>query len=189
VLEAGSIEWMQAGGGVWHGGAVRDGETVRGYQLWVALPPHLELADAESRYLEAATIEDDGRARLLLGTFGAMRSAIPDVSPMTYVHVRLRDGESWRYVPPADHQVAWLAVNEGRLHVAGAAIRKQMAVFEEGNGSIELRAEGDTELVLGSAVKHPHALVCGSYSVHTSKDALSRGEAGIRSIAAARRVT
>jgi redox-sensitive bicupin YhaK (pirin superfamily) len=31
TLSPGSVEWMQAGGGVWHGGAMVPGERVRGY--------------------------------------------------------------------------------------------------------------------------------------------------------------
>ena len=172
---------MQAGGGVWHGGALVPGERVRGYQLWVALPASLEHLPARSEYLEPGAIATDGRVRVLLGNHGSLRSPIADVSPMTYLHVRLRDGETWRYQPPALHDVAWLAVNEGRVHVAGAVIARQMAVFEQGDGPLELRAEGATELVLGSAAKHPHPLVCGYYSVHTSEQALALGEAGIRS--------
>ncbi|HTD04838.1 MAG TPA: pirin family protein, partial [Undibacterium sp.] len=45
-------------------------------------------------------------------------------------------------------------------------------------------AEGDTEFVIGSAVKHPHELVMGYYSVHTSRQALERGEAEIQRIGA-----
>ena len=180
TLSPGSIEWMQAGGGVWHGGEQRPGEKTRGYQLWVALPVSLELRPAFSQYLEANAIPSDGRARVLLGNHGAVRSPIADVSPMSYLHVRLQDGETWRYQPPVEHDVAWLAVNEGKLHVAGAVVARQMAVFEQGGGALELRAEGSTELVLGSAAKHPHPLACGSYSVHTSEEALALGEAGIR---------
>jgi hypothetical protein len=62
-----------------------------------------------------------------------------------------------------------------------------MAVFEEGDGALEVRAEGRTELVLGSAAKHPHPLVCGYYSVHTSERGLVLGEDGIRRVAAALR--
>ena len=57
-----------------------------------------------------------------------------------------------------------------------------MAVLDDGDGALELRAEGATELVLGSAAKHPYPLVCGYYSVHTSEQALVLGEAGIRKI-------
>jgi redox-sensitive bicupin YhaK (pirin superfamily) len=181
-LSPGSIEWMQAGGGVWHGGDLVAGEKIRGYQLWVALPASLEQSPALSQYLEPSAIASDGRVRVLLGSHGNARSPIADVSPMTYLHVRLQDGEIWRYQPPTTHDVAWLAVNEGKLHASGAVIARQMAVFEEGDGALELRAEGATELVLGSAAKHPHPLVCGSYSVHTSEHALALGEAGIRRV-------
>src|SRR5258707_2654489 len=37
TLQAGSIEWMQAGNGVWHWGAPLAGVPRRGYQLWGAL--------------------------------------------------------------------------------------------------------------------------------------------------------
>ena len=36
--------------------------------------------------------------------------------------------------------------------------------------------------VLGSAIKHPHDLVLGHYSVHTSAAALEQGEAEIQRI-------
>lgn len=185
TLRAGSVEWMQAGGGVWHGGDLRPGEPVRGYQLWVALPAPLELQPAFSQYLDPEAIESDGRVRVLLGSHGKQRSPIADVSALAYLHVRLQDGEAWRYQPPLDHEVAWLAVSEGKLHVAGAVVARRMAVFEEGGGALELRAEGPTEFVLGSAAKHPHPLVCGYYSVHTSARALALGEAGIRKVASA----
>ena len=55
----------------------------------------------------------------------------------------------------------------------------QFAVFEESEGAIELEAKGDTSFVLGSAVKHPHSLVLGNYSVHTSEATLAQGEAEI----------
>jgi redox-sensitive bicupin YhaK (pirin superfamily) len=182
-LPAGSVEWMLAGGGVWHGGDLVPGARIRGYQLWVALPASLELLPADSQYLEPTAIATDGRVRVLLGSYGHHRSPIADVSPLTYLHVRLEDQETWHYRPPAQHDVAWLAVNEGKLHVGGAVVARQMAVFEEGDGALELRAEGSTELVLGSAAKHPYPLVCGYYSVHTSERALVVGEDGIRDVA------
>ena len=183
TLRAGSVEWMQAGGGVWHGGDLRPGEPVRGYQLWVALPASLELEPAFSQYLDAAAIATDGRVRALLGSHGKLRSPIADVSKLAYLHVRLEDGETWRYPPPPDHDVAWLAVNRGKLHVAGTVVAGRMAVFEEGDGALEVRAEGPSEFIVGSAAKHPYPLVCGSYSVHTSEHALALGEAGIRKVA------
>ncbi|WP_394843923.1 pirin family protein [Pendulispora brunnea] len=188
-LWPGSVEWMQAGGGVWHGGKPHPGGKIRGYQLWVALPAGLELQPARSQYIDASAIETDGRVRVLLGRHEQLRSPIAEVSPIHYLHVRLQDGETWHYQPPTGHDVVWVAVNEGKLHAAGDLLRRaaapQMGIFEEGHGALELRAEGETEFVLGSATKHPYPLICGSYSVHTSVSALIDGEKGIRRVAAA----
>jgi redox-sensitive bicupin YhaK (pirin superfamily) len=96
----------QVGGGVWHGGDLRPGEPVRGYQLWMALPESLELQPAFNRYQDPEAAPSDGRVRVLLGSHGKLRSPITDVGRLAYLHVQLRDGKAWRHQPPADHDVA-----------------------------------------------------------------------------------
>jgi redox-sensitive bicupin YhaK (pirin superfamily) len=183
TLRPRSIEWMQAGGGVWHGGGPSGGESLRGFQLWIALPPSLELAKAFSDYVDDGIIPRDGAVRLLLGKYRKMTSAIPYEEPVTYLSVQLRDGEHWKYEASPSHDVAWLAVATGGLLVDGQSLRREMAVFEEGAAPIEVVAQGDVEFVIASATKHPFPLVTGYYSVHTSKEALVRGEAGYAVVA------
>jgi len=179
VLTAGSVEWMRAGRGVWHTGSPVPGQVMRGYQLWLALPEGLELAEPESLYLDPARIASEGPARVLLGAYQGRSSPIPLPVSIAYLHVRLRAGERWTYRPGDDHDVAWLAVNRGKLRAGDLVLEEEMAVFEDGNGAIELVAEEPTEFVIGSAAKHPHPLVKGSYSVHTSAQALAEGEGRI----------
>ena len=78
----------------------------------------------------------------------------------------------------------WRASNP--KHVAAAEIVRngELAVFEEANGALELEALEESGYVFGSAVKHPHPLVLGTYSIHTSRHALEKGEARIREIGA-----
>jgi len=187
-LRAGSVEWMLAGGGVWHGGTVPPGR-IRGFQLWMAMEGQLELAPAESHYVDVGTIPSDGHVRVLLGSYGELKSPIPYPQPVTYLHVRLRAGERWTYEPHAGHDVAWLAVASGQLSVAGSKVGLEMVVFEEGNQAIELIADGDVELVIASAVKHSHPLVTGNYSVHTSRKNLVIGETGIEEVASRMQLT
>lgn len=61
-----------------------------------------------------------------------------------------------------------------------------MAVFDTGSDAIALEAgsDGPATFVLGSAAPHPHPLVTGYYSVHTSPEALEIGEAGIERLRA-----
>jgi redox-sensitive bicupin YhaK (pirin superfamily) len=184
VLSAGGVEWMRAGNGVWHTGAPVGDSPVLGFQLWVALPASEENAPAQSLYLAPSQVPQEGPARVLLGGYGTAQSAIPAPASMNYLAVRLKDGERWRYAPPAGHTVAWVAVNAGRLDAGGPVGTGELAVFAESGDAIDFVAHGDTAFVLGSAVKHPHELVMGYYSVHTSKAALDQGEAEIRRIGA-----
>jgi redox-sensitive bicupin YhaK (pirin superfamily) len=189
TLLGGGVEWMRAGNGVWHTGGPAPGVTrVRGFQLWVALPASEENGPAQSMYLAPSQVPREGPARVLLGRYGAAQSAIAAPAPMNYLGVELKDGERWRYVPPAGHTVGWIAVNEGALetgeHGGEPVDAGELAVFEESQGAIDFVARGDTSFVLGSAVKHPHELVMGHYSVHTSQATLDQGEAEIRHIGA-----
>ena len=181
-VSEGGLEWMKAGKGVWHDGGPLEGDPLRVFQLWIALPEQEELAPPESQYIPADAVEVDGPVRVILGQYGAARSRIQAPGNINYFHVRLKDRERWVYSPPRDHNVAWLAVDRGRLIASETVGTGEVAVFEESNGFIDLRADGATSFVLGSAIKHPHPLVLGYYSVHTSATALARGEAEIRRI-------
>jgi redox-sensitive bicupin YhaK (pirin superfamily) len=183
VLPTGGVEWMSAGGGVWHTGAATE-DGVRGFQLWLALPPEDENAPAQSQYLAPEQVPSSGPARVIVGNYRGAASPIQPRAPITYLHVKLNDGERWTYTPPDGHDVSWLAVGNGALRVGDATIRQQVAVFEDGRQPIDVQAVGATEFVLGSAVRHPHPLVTGYYSVHTNADALRRGEAEIERIGA-----
>ncbi|VWC36048.1 pirin family protein [Burkholderia lata] len=180
VLPAGGVEWMQAGGGVWHTGGV-DSALVRGFQLWVALPPELESAPNRSQYVLPEQIPSAGPVRVILGTYDGMTSPIAS-PPMTYLVVTLKDRERWTFHPPLGHDVAWVSVMDGVLNTSSRITHGEAAIFERAETAVELVAEGDTRFVLGSASLHPHELVLGYYSVHTSAEALSRGEAEIRRI-------
>jgi redox-sensitive bicupin YhaK (pirin superfamily) len=184
VLLAGGVEWMRSGNGVWHIGAPVGDLPMSGFQLWVALPASEESAHAERLYLAPSDVPHEGPARVLLGSYGNARSPIPAPSGMNYLAVSLKDGERWRHTPPAGQTVAWLALSAGRLDVNGMVGPGELAVFEESEQAIDCVARGDTSFVLGSAVKHPHDLVMGYYSVHTSKAALEKGGAEIQCIGA-----
>lgn len=182
TVPTGGLEWMKAGNGVWHDGAPAPGEPLRAFQLWVALPPSEENGPAESQYIAPDAVQEHGPARVILGRYGRAVSPIRAPAGINYLHVRLQDGQRWRYTPPDGHTVAWLAVDEGGLRSYAAIGAGELAVFEESGDAIDLEADGDTSFVLGSAIKHPYPLVLGYYSVHTSRETLDQGEAEINRI-------
>ena len=182
TLPAGGVEWMQAGRGMWHGGGLDKAGRTRGFQLWIALPPALELGPTISLYQAPEDIPQDGPARVLLGRYGSAANAIASPSPINYLAVRLRAGERWRYQPPAGHTVLWAAIASGVLSAPDTLRHGELAIFEPSNEAVDFEARTDAEFVLGSAAPHQHDLVLGYYSVHTSPEALRDGEAHISAI-------
>jgi redox-sensitive bicupin YhaK (pirin superfamily) len=182
VIETGGVEWMRASSGVWHTGGMFGTERIRGFQLWVAMPEALELADPDSQYLGASDFQWAGPARVIAGEYEGVKSVIRTPDGMTYLDVRLEAGQRWTYEPPRDHDVLWIALHRGTVRTPSIISAGEAVVFEEGHAPITFEAVTDTGFVLGSAVKHPHDLVTGSYSVHTSAKALREGEANIATI-------
>ena len=182
TVAEGGVEWMLAGRGMWHGGGLDKPGRTRGFQLWIALPPELELGPATSIYLAPEDITRDGPARVLLGSYGSASSPIASPAPINYLAVRLTAGTCWRYEPPPGHTVLWAAVASGSVSVPDELRPGDLAAFEASSQAVEFEARTDAEFVLGSAVPHKYDLVLGSHSVHTTPAALRDAQAQIAAI-------
>ena len=180
ILSEGGIEWMNAGGGVWHTGAAL--QQAKGFQLWIALPEELEDLPSQSHYLSATQVPEEKPARVILGSYGRARSPILSPGHINYLDVQLAAGERWTYEPPLDHEVAWLAVSDGSIRTPEPVTAGEFVCFEESNRAVSIQADRASRFVLGSAAKHPHDLVLGRYSVHTTHAALIAGESQIQRI-------
>lgn len=182
-LKPGSVEWIQAGSGMWHWTHSAPTKlSMKAYQLWLALPAELELAPAKTLYLENSVLEENGPMRILLGEYQNLKSPIHYPKPITLLHVKLNQGDIWTYEPSLNHDIAWIAVNEGILEASESRLKNEIVVFEEGNTSIRIEAKTDSQFIIGSSQKHPHPLVLGPYSVHTNPDALKAGILKIREL-------
>src|SRR4030088_3056317 len=147
TLPAGGVEWMQAGRGMWHDGGLDKKGRTRGFQLWIAFPPELELGPTISVYQAPEDVPQDGPARVLLGGYGSASSAIASPSPINYLAVRLTAGERWRYKPPPGHTVLWAAIASGVLSAPDELRRGGLAAFERANKAVEFKALAHTEVV------------------------------------------
>ena len=77
IIEPGGVEWMRASGGVWHTGGAVGTARVKGYQLWIALPPEMESMEPEAQYLGGERFRSHGPARVILGRLGEAASEVP----------------------------------------------------------------------------------------------------------------
>jgi len=95
VIDTGGVEWMRAGCGVWHAGGMYGAERIKGFQLWVAMPPELELTEAKSQYLAASDFQRAGPARVIAGEYDGVQSIVESPTGITYLDVHLKSGERW----------------------------------------------------------------------------------------------
>jgi redox-sensitive bicupin YhaK (pirin superfamily) len=182
LLPAGGLGWLNAGSGVWHSDLIVGGSFASGLQLWIALSSGEESAAPRSIYLMPSDIPTIGPAQLLLGKYADWSSQIPTSGDITYLAVKLKKGERWSYTPPVGHDVIWLAMNSGQLRLGNVVSAGELVVFRPSSQAITLVSRGDSSFVLGSAVKHPHHLILGYASVHTSEETLASAESEISRI-------
>lgn len=185
TLGYGGVESVRAGKGMWHGKELSAGTsgTVQGFQLWIALPPELEHAEPQAQYIAAELIPKVGPAGLIAGTYQGSSSPVATPNGINYLLVTLKPGERWTYEPPSGHTVAWVALGRGALTVDERVSAGELAIFEQGESPLTFEtAAGGATFVLGSSTPHPYQLHLGSYSVHTSADALAAGERHIREL-------
>ncbi|QUD89570.1 pirin family protein [Phenylobacterium montanum] len=190
TLKAGGLEWMNAGGGAWHQGVLLGQGRVMGFQLWVAMPPGVESGPPLGQYVAPTDVPilaaEGVEIKLFLGHLRlAEKIAISPITShqvMNYFTVSLAPGVRWRYAPPVAHDVAWAFDYAGDVLMQGArAPTGGVKVFaSSGDMQFEAGSRGGSILV-GSAVRHPHPLVIGPSSVHTSREALDQGLAQIES--------
>ena len=174
-VRRGGIEWMMAGGGIWHRAKPLGEDSICGFQIWFAMPPSHENAEPSALFIQPESVPTSGPVTVLLGNYGGACSVIPAPFDANYLWVQLRGGERWAYTMPSGHDLSWIFAQKGQLQVAGLSLEREAAIFADHAREIEFCAQGDCAFLLGSAARHPYPLVLGSHSVHTARDALQRG--------------
>jgi redox-sensitive bicupin YhaK (pirin superfamily) len=182
----GGVEWTRAGKGMWHGKELSAGTspTAQGFQLWIALPPELETTEPDTQYIVSEQMPRVGPARVIVGSHAEAASPVRAPAGINYLLVTLKPGEQWTYEPPAGQTIAWAAVGKGAIYAGEQVSKGELAIFDSSDTPITLEGMSGTgaTFVLGSAVPHPYPLHLGSYSVHTSAEALAEGERHIREL-------
>ena len=177
----GDAEYLQAGSGAWHTGGPVDGSRIKGFQLWISLPPEIEEDDSKSIFLKKKEFEKNENVTVLLGEYEGLKSKITPPNDMNYLEVTIKKNDKWTYTPPKSHDVLWIMVFEGKLKDIDAE-DGELIVFEEGSIPIDLETSSGASFILGSAKKFDHSLVLGRSSVHTSEQALKNSMEKINSI-------
>ncbi|MGZ3478144.1 MAG: pirin family protein, partial [Polyangiales bacterium] len=128
VIGPGDVQWMTAGGGIFHeeyheDSFARKGGQMHMMQLWVNLPKKDKTAAPAYQPITAAQIPvvalpGGGSVRVIAGEFQGARGPAHTFTPITMLDVNLKAGERFEATLPASYN-AIAVVAKGRVETDG----------------------------------------------------------------------
>jgi redox-sensitive bicupin YhaK (pirin superfamily) len=158
VIGPGDVQWMTAGGGIFHEeyheeDFTRNGGRMHMMQLWVNLPRKDKSAAPAYQPITSATIprverQGVGEVRVIAGEYAGARGPAHTFTPITMLDIRLERGDALPVaLPPTHHALAVVA--SGRV---------EAGTISAGAGELILFANDGDRLVL-SAKEPSHVIV------------------------------
>jgi redox-sensitive bicupin YhaK (pirin superfamily) len=158
VIGPGDVQWMTAGGGIFHEEYHEESLTRRGgklhmMQLWVNLPTKDKMTAPGYQPITAAQIpsvplEGGGEVRVIAGEHAGARGPAHTFTPITMLDVHLVAGARLPVALPASHN-ALAVVAKGRVRAGGSSAGTgELVLFANDGARIELFAEEDAHVIV-----------------------------------------
>lgn len=175
-VEPGGLQWMVAGGGTWHRETYQpEEELVSALQVWLLLPDELGSGAVAIDTLAPESLPRCGAASVWIGRLDGVEGAIRTPIDCNLFDLALQGEQGFSFMPPADHDVAWIYCYEGSITVGGEVLsERKLAILDVRPLAIELNASS-ARCLLGTARHLDAPLSIGRFSMHTSVDALEAG--------------
>ncbi|MET3574424.1 pirin family protein [Bhargavaea ullalensis] len=184
VLDAGDVQYMNAGSGARHAEEAYGDDLIHTLQLWLNLPEKLKGSESfyqNVRLEDAPSVSvDGGTVRVYSGDIAGVKGPMDSLVPITMAEISLREGAEYTHVLPENHN-AFLYVLAGELEAgeAGTVLAKTDAATltfrEDGEQSrpseLKLRATGRTRLIIYSGVPLRETVVArGPFVMNTEEE-------------------
>jgi redox-sensitive bicupin YhaK (pirin superfamily) len=158
VIGPGDVQWMTAGGGIFHEeyheeAFTRSGGRMHMMQLWVNLPRKDKAAAPAYQPITSAQIPrvalpDGGFVRVIAGSYGEARGPAHTFSPMTMLDANLKAGGAFPVILPASYN-ALAVVAQGKVHVGNQqASTGEVLLFANDGDRLDLIADEDSHVVI-----------------------------------------
>jgi redox-sensitive bicupin YhaK (pirin superfamily) len=181
VIGPGDVQWMTAGGGIFHEEYHEEGLTRRGgklhmMQLWVNLPGKDKMAAPAYQPITAAQIPGvplpgGGEVRVIAGEYAGARGPARTFTPITMLDVRLDAGARLPVALPASHN-ALAIVAKGRVRAgAVSAGEGELVLFANDGERLELLAEEGAHVIVLAGQPHGEPVVAyGPFVMNTVEE-------------------
>ncbi|MEM1320291.1 MAG: pirin family protein [Bacteroidota bacterium] len=157
LITPGSVNWMTAGHGVVHTERtpphLRDGGQypVHGYQIWVALPKHLEEMDPEFHHISKDQLPqwvDQGvQFTLVAGQGYGHQSPVPVHSPLFMLHLESEEEVSFDIKGQLEGEIG-ICIVEGYIVACGNRVEQGNMLVSKTEDACQLTIGANTRLLL-----------------------------------------
>ena len=191
VIGPGDVQWMTAGGGIFHEEYHEEDFTRRGgrmhmMQLWVNLPGKDKGTPPAYQPITTADIPrvqlpGQGEVRVIAGSHQGARGPAHTFTPITMLDVRLQAGEKLPITLPASHNVL-AVVAKGRVRAgAESAGAGELILFSNDGERLELFATEESHVVVLAGEPLDEPVVAYGPFVMNSVDEIRQAIADVNS--------
>lgn len=156
-VTAGSVGWMTAGKGIVHTERtpedLRDGYTysIHGFQIWVALPKHLEKMDPQFSYINATDVpswnENGVSFRLIAGKGFGRQSPVPVYSDLFLLEIDVARASEFDIKDNLKGEIG-ICVVEGSIDACGQVVEKGSLLVSKEQNACKLKVNDQTKLLI-----------------------------------------
>ena len=190
VIRDGGVQWIRAGGGVWHQENYMKKKEVKSeswkmtlHQLWMQLPPEWEESEVEYQNIQAEDLPVVGHVKIIIGKYKNQQSPLQVPYNMTYLDVTLKAGESFEFKTPAGQTTGFIFPRNGNIELSGDSLPlNQIGILENNEGTLAIRALADSQFVLLMTAPQNKPIITQGGSIHTNREALERSFKRIREV-------
>lgn len=192
VLHDGGVQWIRAGGGVWHEeGYRRKQEAISVgawegsiHQLWIQLPPEFEESEVDYANLSKEEIPVKENVKVLAGEYKGVKGQLNLPVNMTYLDVQLKKGEEWQWNTPVGQSTGFIFTRDGEVTIDGATLpNSRMGILEHHDGVLKVKAHSEwAAFIIVLAIPNQLPIVARGGQIHTNNVSLERSMNRIREI-------
>ncbi|AJD92818.1 pirin [Jeotgalibacillus malaysiensis] len=125
ILDAGDVQYMNAGWAARHGEEAVDDDLIHTFQLWLNLPHELRTTTTsyQNVYLEDAPVAEveGGSVRVYSGEIAGVKGPMESLVPITMTEIRLKEGAEYKHVIPENHN-GFFYVTAGEIEAGESSV-------------------------------------------------------------------
>ncbi len=180
VIRSGGAQWINAGGGVWHQEIYLKPQSAPEtwpltiHQLWLQLPSALEESEVVYQNVQPEKLPVSGNVKIIIGQYKGLTSPIKTPYNMTYLDIHLEAGESFDFKTPENQTKGFIFPRSGSLHMGSDLPINTLAILEENEGELHLKANTNSKFVLALSEPQNSTILTRGGSIHTNHEAMER---------------